>query len=266
MSELVGRTAIVTGASQGIGREIAGALAAEGANVVVTSRQIEALNVLVEELKDAPGSVHPVPADATLPETAKRVVAAAIDRFGALDILVNNVGGPGKIATFEQLTREDWLRVFELNVTTVVEFVREAIQWLRNSPAGRIVNIASIVGVEPGQLNPHYCASKAAVINLSKHLSNLLAKDRILVNVICPGQVNTEHRHDLAQYMSQTEHISLDEAKQLINAQGSARIPLGRIGEGEDIASLVCFLASEKASWMTGACLHVNGGKTRSAF
>lgn len=261
-----GRVALVTGGSKGIGRAIARSLAGEGAKVVVTARGPDALERLAQEVNGDGGKVLPIAADATDPNAVRSVVESAVRHFGGLDILVNNVGGTNRIAEFAVLTKEEWIHTFELNVMTVVYFVQAALPWLRKSTSGRIINMASITGVEPGQLAPHYAASKAALINLSKHLANLFAADGILVNVVCPGQVDSDARQGLAEYVAQTHSIPLDAARVRIDAEGAARIPLGRLGECKDVAEMVSFLASEKVGWITGECFHVDGGKHRSAF
>ncbi|MBI1870538.1 MAG: SDR family oxidoreductase [Chlamydiae bacterium] len=263
---LTGRVALITGSSKGIGKAIAQSLAQEGADVVLTARDPVVLEATVQEFERLPGKAFAVAADATDPQSVQRVVGDAIQRFGRLDILVNNVGGVNKITKFYDLNRDDWISAFDLNVMTVVHFVQQALPWLKKSKVGRIINIASISGVEPGLLIPHYCASKAAVINLSKHLANLLGSDGVLVNVICVGQVHSDGRDQLAKQVAYEEEISLINARIKIDAQGAARIPLGRIGQGDDVAGLVTFLASDKSAWITGSCFHVNGGKHRSAF
>jgi 3-oxoacyl-[acyl-carrier protein] reductase len=210
--------------------------------------------------------IHTFVADAADPNSAECAINAAANKFGGLDILVNNAGGVDKIGGFTDLRNEDWLQAFELNVMSAVYAVRQALPWLRRSRNARIINVASISGVEPGLLVPHYCAAKAALINLSKHLANTLAGDRILVNVVCPGQVHTEARQKLAEYVAESEDISISAAIDKIDSQGAARIPLGRIGEPGDVAQLITFLASDRASWITGSCFHIDGGKLRSAF
>jgi 3-oxoacyl-[acyl-carrier protein] reductase len=264
--ELAGRVALVTGGSKGIGKSIAGSLARAGANVVIVARTGAILQSAAEELAGLVGEVTSVAADATDPSAAQHAVESAVQRFGRLDILVNNAGGVNRVAAFSDLTRNDWFKVFELNLMSVVYFVQSALPWLKQSGNGRIINISSISGVEPGLLVPHYCAAKAAVINLSKHLANLFAGDGILVNAVCPGQVSSDARNDLAEYVAQKEGIALSAAAAQIDAKGAAAIPLGRIGEPDDVAGLVTFLASNRAGWITGTCLHVNGGKHRSAF
>lgn len=264
--ELEGRVALVTGGSKGIGKAIAWSFAQQGANVVVTARGAEALDAVVKEFAGFAGEVVAVVADATDPASVRAAVDLTVQRFGQLDILVNNVGGTNRIADFSDLTKDDWFKVFDLNVMSVVYSVQCALPWLRRSRAGRIINISSISGVEPGLLIPHYCATKAAVINLSKHFANLFSGDGILVNVVCPGQVHSDGRKKLAEHIAETQGIPLSAAIVQIDTQGADKIPLGRIGEPDDVAGLVAFLASDRAAWITGACFHVNGGKHRSAF
>ena len=261
---LKGRVAIVTGGSKGIGKAIAKSLANEGVNVVICSRGVESLATVQKEIKQSGGNAVAVAADATDPEAVRNVVATAIERFGGLDILVNNVGGANRFAGFLELTNEEWIEAFELNVMTVVYFVRYALPALRQSHAARIINISSISGVQPGAYNPHYTITKAAVINLSKYLANQLASDRILVNVVCAGPVHSDSWDRNVQRIANIRSIPLDEARAQVEVEEANKIPLGWVGEGDDVAGLVTFLASDKAAWITGSCFHVNGGKLRS--
>lgn len=261
---LRGRVAIVTGGSKGIGRAIAKSLAGEGVNVVICARGTEALASVRNEIEKSGGNAVAVPADATDTKAVHSVVAAAVERFGGLDILVNNVGGAGRFAGFPELTDDDWMDAFKLNAMTMVHFVRAALPSLRKSLAARIINISSISGIQPGSYNPHYTIAKAAVINLSKYLANQLASDRILVNVVCAGPVHS-HSWDMnVQRIADIRNITLDEARNQVEAEEASKVILGRVGKGDDVAGLVSFLASDKAAWITGACFHVNGGKLRS--
>lgn len=260
-SGLKGRVAIVTGGSMGVGKAIARSLAHEGASVVICARGADALEAVTREIQQGGGSAVAVVADATDPDIAGSVVETAIDRFGGLDILVNNVGGAGRFGGLSELTDQDWLDAFNLNVMTVVHFVRFALPALRQSSSARIINISSTSGVQPGSYNPHYTAAKAAVINVSKYFANLYARDQILVNVVCPGPVYSESWDRNVQRIADIREITLDDARNQVDVEEAGKIPLGRVGEGDDVAGLVTFLASDKAAWITGSCFHVNGGK-----
>lgn len=259
---LTGKVALVTGGSKGIGRAIAQALAEEGARVAVTARGAEALQKTAEELSHL--NILTVAADATDQEAVSAAVKQVIDTYGALDILINNVGGAGVFGGFADLADLDWQNAFDLNVLSIVHFVRACEAPLRKSKHGRIINISSIAGVQPGMFNPHYTITKAATINLSKFLANYFVKDGVLVNTVCPGPVHSDSWEDNVRRLALERRIPMEEAWQQVEREESLKVPLGRIGEGEDIAGLVTFLASDKASWITGSCFHVNGGKLGS--
>lgn len=258
------RVALVTGGSKGIGKATAAALADEGARVAICSRGLEALELAESEIRAAGGAVIGVQADATDSDSVNAAVAKVVDVFGGLDILVNNVGGAVVFADFFDLTHDDWRKAFELNVMSMVSFVKAALPWLRQSQAARIITISSMSGIEPGSYNPHYTLTKAATINLSKYLSHKLASERILVNVVCPGPVRSTAWDAFTQHLAEQRGCSLDTARDELERNETAKIPLRRLGIGEDVAHLVAFLATDKAAWITGSCVHVNGGKLRS--
>lgn len=261
---VIGRTAIVTGGSKGIGRAIAKSLADEGVNVAICARDTESLMEAQMEIVSSGGNSIAIPADVTRPESVRKVVEATIERFGALDILVNNAGGATKFGGFCELNHQDWLDAFELNVGSAVCFIRESLPWLRKSEAARIINICSISGVQPGSYNPHYAASKAALINLSKHIANQFAPENILVNAVCPGPVHSSSWDKNIERIGHIRGIPFDQARAQVESEEAGKIPLGWVGNGDDVAGLVTFLASDKAAWITGSCFHVNGGKLRS--
>lgn len=263
---LKGRTAIVTGGSKGIGKAIAKSLANEGVNVVICAQGMEALTAVQEEIKRDGGNVLTVRADVTDPEAVQNVVTTAVEYFGGLDILVNNAGGVNRFGGFLELTGTDWLDAFQLNVMGVVYFVQHALPSLRQSPTARIINISSISGVQPGFYNPHYTIVKAAVINLSKYLANHLAGDRILVNTVCAGPVHSHSWDRSVQHIANIRGIAFDKVRAQVEEEEARKIPLGRVGEGDDVAGLVTFLASDQAAWVTGSCFHVNGGKLCNIF
>lgn len=263
---LAGRVALVTGASHGIGKAIAQRLARAGATVLLCSNDVAALRRAVAGIRKDGGKVHALPGDVTLPVSIEKVFKAIEQRHGRLDILINNAGGAPRFGHFSDVTDEDWEMSFQLNVMSVVRFVRRGLQLLRSSEAPRIITIGSISGVQPGLYNPHYTAMKAATINLSKYLSNAMAVDNILVNCVCPGPVHTESWKRNIARIAKEQGISIREARQGIEKAEVAKIPLRRVGEPADIAGLVCFLASDEAAWITGSCFHVNGGKLTAMF
>ena len=242
MFRLDGKLALVTGASGGIGAAIAEALHAQGARVALSGTRREALESLAGRLGER---VHVCPADLSDPAAPDALVAAAEREGGqGLDILVNNAG----------LTRDglalrmkdaDWNQVLEVDLAAPFRLARAALKGMLRRRSGRIVSIASIVGVtgNPGQAN--YAAAKAGMIGMSKSLAQEVGSRGITVNVVAPGFVDTAMTADLPEA----------QRERLLGA-----IPLGRMGRPEDVAAAVLYLASEEAGWVTGATLHVNGG------
>lgn len=264
--KLEGRSALVTGGSKGIGRAIVKKLLSEGASVLTFARGKESLQSLESECRDLPGELQWMVLDACVPENPLKAIEQTAESFGGLDILVNNLGGITRFGGIDDVTDEDFQLCFDLNVMTFVRFSREAIPHLRKSNYGRIVNISSISGAQPRCHIPHYSLTKAATINLSKYFANILAKDNIPVNVVCPGPVYSDLVERNINIQAEKRDCSFDQAKEDFLDEIAEQIPLGRIGEGDDIASLVTFLASDDAAWTTGSCFHVNGGKLQSAF
>lgn len=261
---LNGRVALITGASKGIGRDIAKRLAAAGCRVALTARDSESLHQAVAEIELTGIKAIAIPADATNPKSIISAVDGVIQEFGRMDILVNNVGGALRFGGFLDLADEDWERAFNLNVLSMVRFVRAALPWIEKSNVPRIINISSLAGVEPGRYNPHYTTTKAATINFGKTLANEFAAKKILVNTICPGPVHSEAWDENIRQTSARLGVSIEIAAQSVETEEAAKVPLGRIGEGSDIAGLVAFLASDEAAWITGTCFHVSGGKMKS--
>jgi len=248
---LRGRTVLVTGGSRGIGMAIARAFVAEGARVAICSRSARHLVAAAKAL----GEIAAYPCDVTKP----REVRAVLRRTGPLDVLVNNAGGMEHFGDFDATTPETWRRAFELNLFSAVETIRAARRGLKTRK-GCIVNIASEVGRQPFNMGPDYVASKAALLSLTKYLANELAPEGIRVNAVCPGPVMTDSWiAEARQRAGPRWRAFLKEAAK----RASARVPLGRMGSPEDVASLVAFVASPRASWITGASLAVDGGAVR---
>jgi len=241
---LSGRAALVTGASQGIGRACALRLAKDGAAVAVAARNQEKLNVLANEITAAGGKAAAFPVDVGDEERVKAVLKAAIAQFGKIDILVNNAG-----ITRDQLVmrmkRADWDAVLSTNLTSAYLCIQQAVPSMLKQRWGRIINITSVFGQmgQAGQAN--YAASKAGLIGLTMAIAREVGSRSITCNAVAPGFIET----------AMTSVLS-DEFKQ----NAVKMIPLGRVGTPEDVANAVAFLASEEAAYITGHVLNVNGG------
>lgn len=263
-----GRVAIVTGGSKGIGLAIAEALAREGVRLLVCARDAERLEAAAAGLRER-SEVATEVADVSLAADCARIVAACRRAFARVDILVNNAaataGGP---AGFLALRDEDWIATYQGSLMSAVRLSRLVIPEMVERRWGRIVMIASTSGRQPDVVVPHYNAAKAAMINLSKTLSNAFAADQVLVNCVCPGLVRTaaleaSARRRLEEQSIDTSQMSDDEVVE--RYYGPRRpIPVGRVGKPGDIAGIVALLCSEQASWITGACIDADGGWVKS--
>jgi 3-oxoacyl-[acyl-carrier protein] reductase len=264
--QLTDRIALVTGGSKGIGEAIVRALVAEGVRVAFCARSSAAMADLAEELTAQGHACLALPVDAFDPATIAPCVATVVRVWGGLDLLVNNLGGAIRFAAFEDLTDEDWVHAHELNVLSVVRFTRAALPHLRRSTLRRIVNVSSLSALQPGAFNPHYTATKAAVVNLSKHLANVLAKEKILVNAICPGPVHSESWQENVRRVAQERGLAEHDAFDVVEREEANKVPLGVIGDGAQIGAAVAWLASPLSGWTTGSCLHIDGGKLAAAL
>lgn len=243
--KLEGKAALVTGASRGIGREIALELARQGANVAVNFAGSESkANEVVDEIKALGRDAFTVKCDVSHSGEVTEMVKETIDRFGKIDILVNNAGIT-KDNLIMRMKEEEWDDVISINLKGVFLCTKAVTRQMMKQRQGRIINIASIVGVSgnPGQAN--YVAAKAGVIGLTKTTAKELASRNITVNAVAPGFITTDMTDKL------TEEIKAEMLKQ---------IPLARLGEPKDIAKAAVFLASDDASYMTGQTLHIDGG------
>jgi 3-oxoacyl-[acyl-carrier protein] reductase len=251
---LGGRSVIVTGASRGIGFAIAEAFAQEGALLTVCARGAEALDAARARLAAAGATVQAVAGDVTVAADCERLVAAAVDRFGGIDVLVNNAGGRGRA---EDRDRR-WHESFDLNVVSAMRLAQLARPHLARAAAlaqaGAIVNISSIYGRESGG-GAEYNATKAAQIALSKALALEWASDGIRVNTVAPGSIAFE---------GGSWGRRIEEDPEAMREFVARNIPAGRFGTPEEVAAVVVFLASPRASWVLGAAVNVDGGQSRS--
>ncbi len=241
MFSLKGKTALVTGATGGIGGAIAKAVHAQGATVGISGRNEAKLNELAAELKDR---VFVLPADLSSGEGVDNLIKSAEEKMGQVDILVNNAGLT-RDGLSMRMKDEDWQQVIDVNMTATFKLAQACQRGMMKRRFGRIINIASVVGVtgNPGQCN--YVASKAGMIGWSKAMAAEIASRNITVNCVAPGFIAT----------AMTEVLT-DDQKAKINAT----IPAGKMGSSEDIAAAVAYLASDEAGYVTGSTIHVNGG------
>jgi len=254
---LPGKVAIVTGASKGIGREIARELAGAGADLVVNARGRKALEEVAAELRTSGRAIEVVAADVATPQGAAEVVSRTRERFGRVDVLVNNAG-KGSPKRLLDLTEDDWHASFELNLMSAVRLSTACVPIMQAQGGGRIINISSRVGRQPDAFFAPYAAAKAALINFTKTLANAFSKDGVLSNCIVPGLIRTEAVEEAAQRSAQATGKSVEEV--FAATLKKRPIPVGRLGEPADIAGLVVFLASDRAGWITGSTFTVDGG------
>ena len=252
MTRLSGKVAIVTGGGTGIGKAIGLALAREGAKVALVGRRAEKLETAVREVQSAGGEAIAVRCDVSKAAETQEAVEKTEKAFGRVNVLVNNAGALS-VSTIENITEQDWDRVMSTNVKGLFLMSRAALPAMRRAGGGSIVNVGSVLGLIAMKDRAAYCASKGALTLLTKAMALDHAHDKIRVNCICPGLVETDL---VAELFSSTE------AGQRAKAARIATFPAGRFGKPGDIAELAIFLASEESSWMTGTAIPVDGGLT----
>ena len=261
---LTNKIALVTGASKGIGAAIATELAREGADLAICARDARTLDATARALAEIGRQVVAVPADLATADGVQTVVDRVLAAFGRVDILVNNVGGAGGPGGFENLRDEHWQRAWDLNVMAAVRFSRALLPGMVERRWGRIINIGSTSGREPDVVVVHYNCAKAGLLALSKTLANAYSKHGVLVNCVLPGLTRTPALEVSAAKRLQERGESIEglTADELVNRYYIPRrpLPVGRVGRPEDLAGIVAFLASERASFITGAAIDVDGG------
>jgi 3-oxoacyl-[acyl-carrier protein] reductase len=252
---LSGKACVVTGATRGIGLATVRMLVAEGARVLLVARDGDDLARVCEEIGDA---AAPLAADVTDPDDGDRIVRACVERFAAVDVLVNNAG-TSFVRSLEELSDEDWQSQWELHVMGPMRLMRAAGPLMAAAGSGRIVNVCSSAGKRPSLTNPAYAVTKAAQLSLSRVFADRFAADGVLVNAVAPGAVSSPlwtAQGGLADQAAAARGISREEA---LEAQ-AGKIPLGRFAEPEEVAAVVVFLCSALASTVTGAAWSADGG------
>lgn len=259
---IAGKTAIVAAASKGLGEATALGLAREGANVVICARDKIALAKAADRISTATSAkVLPLVADVTSLDDIERMVAVAVREFDQISILVTNAGGPPS-GVFRDFSNEDWLKAINLNLMSTIGLCRAVIPHLKLAGAGRIVNLVSLAAKQPipGLILSN--SVRAAVIGLAKTLADELAPDKIRVNSVCPGWILTDRMSGVLRRQSKSQGIAYQTALGRI----TENIPLRRCGTAEEVADLIVFLASERAGYITGTTIQVDGGLCRGLF
>jgi len=243
-NRLEGKVAVVTGASRGIGRAISLALAREGATVIVCSRSLDANKETAKLIEAAGGLAHPYEVDVADTESVSALVKDVAAKFERIDILVNNAGVTADNLLM-RMKEADWDKVVDTNLKGTFNFTKAVARAMIKQHGGKIINIASVVGMVGNAGQANYCASKAGIIGLTKSVARELASRNVTANCVAPGLIRSE----------MTEALP-DQARE----QAVGLIPLGRLGEPEDVAAVVVFLASTAADYITGEVIRIDGG------
>ena len=261
---LEGKVALITGASRGIGKSCALVLSEEGCNLAICARGKESLEEAAEQFKAKGVDVLAIQGDVTKLQDIDNLVSQTVEKFNRIDILINNAG-TGRLSDLMELPEEEFRYNMDLMLFGLIRCSKAAVPYMREQKWGRIINISSIFGKQPGGL-VDYDAIKAAVIMFTKDLANYLAKDNILVNSVCPGPIRTPLWEDPGQLGDQLGQMLNMSGPEAINWFAEQNIPLGHHGDPEDIANLVAFLASDKAKFITGQAINVDGGMVKSTI
>ena len=256
------RAAIVTAASSGLGKATALELAAEGAHVVINARKVEDLDQAAADIETATGAkVLALAGDVTREEDVRRLVSETVDRFGSLDILVANAGGP-PAGFFNDFSANHYRDALELNLISTINMCREAVPQMRKQAWGRIVAITSIAAKQPVENLILSNTARAGVLGFMKSLSQQVAEDGVTVNTVCPGYHLTERLKSLSSSIAAKEGVSVEE----VYSRWAGSTPIKRIGDPKEFAALVAFLCSARASYITGTAIQVDGGAYRALY
>ncbi len=248
---LKGKVAAVTGGSEGIGRATALRFAQEGANVAICARGADKLEQVADQIRKTGAEVLTVPADMSQPADVERFISSVVKRFGRLDVLVNNAGASAR-GKFLEVDDATWSADIELKVFGAIRCSRLAIPHMKKQGGGRIINITISSAKQPGAESMPTSVSRAAGLAITKALSKEFAADNILVNTVCIGKIKSgQHERRFKREGRTAEEYY---------AQASRDIPLGRVGEAEEVANVIAFLASDAASYVTGTSINLDGG------
>ena len=248
---LKGKVDAVTGGSEGIGAAVVRRFVAEGSKVAFCARRQAPLDALAAEVRAAGGDVMCMTADASQKGEMEKFIDAAAKHFGRLDVVVNNAGGSGQVA-FEKVDEETWDNDIAIKVYAQIRTTRAAVPYMKKQGGGRIINLNMVGAKQPGAAMFPTTVSRAAGLALTKGLSKEYAADNILVNAVAVGKIKSAGQERGAK----RNNITVDEHY----ARNSKSIPMGRMGESEEVANVIAFLASDAASYVTGCCINVDGG------
>ena len=250
------KVAIVCASSRGLGKAVALGLAEEGVNLTICARGDEELQRTDEEIRSKSNvQVLAIQGDVAKPADIRKIVTETLNKFLTIHILVNNAGGP-PLGNFMDFTPDDWQKALELNLLSTINFIREVIPVMRKQNWGRVINITSVAVKQPIEGLILSNTARAGIVGLTKTLSNEFARENILFNNVCPGRILTDRILELARARADKTGMSIED----VFTSMENDIPIGRIGKPRELADLVVFLASERASYITGTTIQVDGG------
>jgi len=262
-----GKVALITGGTRGIGLATAVELAAEGCHVAICGISNDGLDAAIDRIKEA-SALGEAPVthigDVSAPEAAEAFVDAAVAAFGTVHILINNAGIIGNNGSFEDVSLDDWAATLDANLYTTVSVTKAALPHMKRQKWGRIVNVGSESGTQPDPFMPQYNVAKAAVMNLAKSWSKAYVKDGILVNAVAPAAILTPMVEPFLRAQSEAKGIDMKTAEREFLMEARPNILLERFGRPEEVAAAIAFLVSERASFINGASLRIDGGSVAS--